>query len=238
MGKLIDLTGQKFGRWTVIKRGQDKGKRVFWTCQCECGSIKDVPSISLRKGESKSCGCLNNELCAQLGRSKFKDLKGKRFGRLVVLEESKERSLQGNIMWICQCDCGEVVTIRSTSLISGNTKSCGKCCHISHGEQKIIQLLQDNNINFEYQKTFESCRFPETNILAKFDFFIDNRYLLEYDGEQHFIDKISIFREPLETIQKRDEFKNNWCKENNIPLIRIPYTKLKDLSFKDIWILS
>lgn len=236
MGKLIDLTGQKFGRWTVIKRAPNRGNRTFWTCQCQCGNIKDVASIVLRKGESQSCGCLNNELCAELGRSKIKDIKGKRFGRLVVIEKSEHRSPQGNVMWTCQCDCGEIVTIRSTSLISGNTKSCGKCCHVSHGEQKIINLLQSNNINFEYQKTFDSCRFPTSNLLAKFDFYIDNRYLLEYDGEQHFIDKINIFKDPLEKVQQRDQFKNNWCKENNIPLIRIPYTKLETLVFDDIWI--
>lgn len=55
---------------------------------------------------------------------KHLDLTGKRFGRLVVLEESvigeKERS-----HWICQCDCGKIITVRGTALTSGNTKSCG-----------------------------------------------------------------------------------------------------------------
>lgn len=236
LGKLIDLTGQRFGRWVVIQRAPNKGNRTFWTCKCDCGNIKDVPSISLRKGESKSCGCFNNELCAELGRSKKKDIKGQRFGRLIVLQESKTRSPQGGMMWLCQCDCGRTTIVRSSSLISGDTKSCGKCSHISYGEQIIMNILKDNNIQFEYQKTFESCRFPNTNQLARFDFYIDNRYLLEYDGEQHFKDKTSIFRDSLEIVQNRDKFKNEWCKQNNIPLIRIPYTQLKKLSFEDIWL--
>lgn len=64
--KLIDLTGQRFGRLTVMKLDhfEMKGvhKRPYWLCQCDCGNIKIITSNSLRKGLTKSCGCLQQEV--------------------------------------------------------------------------------------------------------------------------------------------------------------------------------
>ena len=63
MPRFIDLTGKKFGRWTVIKRSfPNKGEQPVWLCKCDCGKEKIVMGNSLRKGDSKSCGCLSNEL--------------------------------------------------------------------------------------------------------------------------------------------------------------------------------
>lgn len=53
---LIDLTGQKFGRWTVLYRSKEKRNgQIYWTCQCECGNTCSVSSQSLRKGGSRGC---------------------------------------------------------------------------------------------------------------------------------------------------------------------------------------
>lgn len=62
MSKFIDLTGQKFGRLTVIERAENKGKHTVWKCKCECGNIIDVYSTHLNQGKSTSCGCLRVEL--------------------------------------------------------------------------------------------------------------------------------------------------------------------------------
>lgn len=59
----IDLTGQRFGRWTVLKRGEnyvsldESGQHAQWVCRCDCGTVRLVASASLRRGLSKSCGC-------------------------------------------------------------------------------------------------------------------------------------------------------------------------------------
>lgn len=63
MGKLIDLTGKRFGRLTVIERDYDPKKTkhkkyVYWKCVCDCGNKKSVGSQALRSGRTKSCGCL------------------------------------------------------------------------------------------------------------------------------------------------------------------------------------
>ena len=64
-----------------------------------------------------------------------------------------------------------------------------------------------------------------------FDFYVNNEYLIEYDGEQHF-DKNSFFN--YEYTHIHDKIKSKWCKDNNIPLIRIPYTKYNDLCLEDL----
>ena len=58
-----DLTGQKFGKLTVIKMSEERGNRnqIKWICKCECGNIHIVTGESLRAGKSKSCGCLKHE---------------------------------------------------------------------------------------------------------------------------------------------------------------------------------
>lgn len=59
MGKRIDLTGQVFGRLTVIgDAGRSKYGAVMWECLCECGNKRRVLSSSLIRGKVKSCGCL------------------------------------------------------------------------------------------------------------------------------------------------------------------------------------
>lgn len=62
MGKLIDLTGQRFGRLTVLERAWSRKGQLFWRCKCDCGRICDVQGSSLRNGRTKSCGCLHDEL--------------------------------------------------------------------------------------------------------------------------------------------------------------------------------
>ncbi len=61
----------------------------------------------------------------------FKDLTGKTFGRLTVIERTKE-SKNGRRRWICQCECGNITEVKAQSLRDGHTKSCG-CLHKKHG---------------------------------------------------------------------------------------------------------
>lgn len=64
--KAIDLTGKTFGRWTVLKRAENRGNHVYWICKCECGSERPVTSDRLRRNISKSCGCWQKEKAKQL----------------------------------------------------------------------------------------------------------------------------------------------------------------------------
>ena len=64
MGAFVDLTGQKFGRLTVLQcAGRDNVGRALWQCRCQCdGRVVIVASYSLRSGNSRSCGCLMREV--------------------------------------------------------------------------------------------------------------------------------------------------------------------------------
>jgi hypothetical protein len=58
MGKVIDLTGKRFGMFVVIKRVENnKWGQTKWNCLCDCGNIKSVQSSALIHGKSLSCGC-------------------------------------------------------------------------------------------------------------------------------------------------------------------------------------
>lgn len=56
MGRLVNITGQRFGRLVVLERSHSLGS-VSWKCQCDCGNVRVVDSQNLRRGASKSCGC-------------------------------------------------------------------------------------------------------------------------------------------------------------------------------------
>lgn len=62
MGRLIDLTGQRFGRLTVVSRAEnDKNKTPRWRCLCDCGKETVVLGHLLRNGNTRSCGCFGRE---------------------------------------------------------------------------------------------------------------------------------------------------------------------------------
>lgn len=54
-----------------------------------------------------------------------KDIAGQRFGRLIAVKRTEQRSAQGNFLWACACDCGNEALVPTAYLIAGNTKSCG-----------------------------------------------------------------------------------------------------------------
>jgi hypothetical protein len=64
--KRIELDGQTFGRWTVVDRAANDARgRTIWLCRCECGVEKSVDGYTLRKGLSRSCGCLSEEMAVE-----------------------------------------------------------------------------------------------------------------------------------------------------------------------------
>lgn len=156
------------------------------------------------------------------------DICGQVFGKWTVLYKTDKRNTGGVIYWHCKCECGTEKDVLGTSLRSGRSLSCGLHSNISKGNVKIADILDAANISYQIQKKFATCKDIKE---LPFDFFINNEYLIEYDGEQHF-KKDSIF--DYEYTHKHDLLKSQWCKKNNIPLIRIPYTHYKDLKLEDL----
>ena len=115
-----------------------------------------------------------------------KDLTGQRFGYLLVLGDSGERTAKGEVKQICQCICGNIIKVRGSSLTSGNTTSCG-CRTESKGEEKVRLILDQLELNFEQEKIFNDCINPKTNAKLRFDFYLPSYNIcIEYDGKQHF----------------------------------------------------
>lgn len=74
IGRFIDLTGQIFGRLKVLYYLEERNsnKKIIWVCECDCGVSIEVVGGSLRKGETKSCGCLKIEKAKKHGLTKTK----------------------------------------------------------------------------------------------------------------------------------------------------------------------
>lgn len=125
MSKFIDLTGQRFGRLTVIKRVENnKYGGARWLCQCICGNEITAARGDLINGDTKSCGCLLSDYGKKLGAKRLIDLTGQKFGRLTVIERNGSDS-DGHARWLCKCDCGNETTVTANQLKDGSTKSCG-----------------------------------------------------------------------------------------------------------------
>lgn len=118
MPAFIDLTGQKFGLLTVVKRAENV-KGVQWVCKCDCGNTTIVRSYALKSGATKSCGCLRH-----IQYRKSPKLVGKRFGRLKVIRRNGS-SKHKRALWLCRCDCGNEITVIGNSLTVGRVNSCG-----------------------------------------------------------------------------------------------------------------
>ena len=185
-----DMTGQNFKTITVLRRASKEEvpwkshETPYWV---KCNSCNR--EWIARKGDLFR-GCLFCEHPNGGGRGNYNhEMIGKRFGFLVVNNIDRERSRQtGCTYWICDCDCGNTVSVRGSHLLGqhhSHTISCG-CYSKSAGELKIEQILTEYNVNFEEQFTI-----PNFSLYSKFDFaiFDDNNdliKLIEYDGEQHF----------------------------------------------------
>ena len=225
----IDLIGQKYGKLTILERVENIGYgQVSWLCQCDCGNKTIVTSNALRSGNTKSCGCLNYKA--------KNDLIKQRFGMLTVIcqvPKPKGYKTKGSY-WKCRCDCGNITIRSATYLQSGKALSCGCIKKGSQGEEKIQQLLQNNKLKYIKEYHFKDCKGTKGYTLP-FDFYINNVYLIEYDGIQHF--------EPIDFMGGEDRFneqiqydkiKNEYCKSHNIPLIRIPYWHYDNLCIEDL----
>lgn len=235
--KAENLLGRQFGRLKVIDRVIDENDHVMWKCQCDCSNEIIVRPDSLTSGHTKSCGCLQKEIVSQNNKI---NLIGQKFGKLIVVAESPRRQNDGGFYWYCDCDCGtKHHEVSGHHLRLGNIQSCG--CIRSRGEEKIANILNENSILFEREYIIKDLVLS-TGGHPRFDFAILDsdrkvQYFIEFHGEQHYLARGTIFtEEKVATIQIRDKEKEEYCKQNNIPLVIIPYTKFNDLCLEDLLI--
>lgn len=157
----------------------------------------------------------------------MKDITGMRFGKLVAVEQIKT---DYGYKWRCKCDCGgeKISTVRA--LFSGKSMSCG--CLTSISELKMFEILTNNGYDFKKEYKFPDCKDKRC---LPFDFAIFKNdkllCLIELQGQQHYYPftfnneshetKVKNFEDRV----KKDKIKEAYCKEHNIPLLTIKYTK-------------
>jgi len=208
-----NIINKKFNHLTVIEKTRNKqSKKLLYKCKCDCGNNKDVfvTRTDLKSGAIKSCGC-----------TRFKGKVGEVINNREILDINQDQHAQHHY-YTCKCLlCGRVYQALYQTL--QKTISCG--CQKSIGEFNIIKILKNNNINFikEYQ-------FKEYNYRFDFALLNNNKQiirLVEFDGEQHYEEGIRNSGwntyEKYELTYQNDIIKNKIAKENNIPLVRIPY---------------
>ena len=219
-----NLAGTTKGVWKIIERAPSReGRRdAYWKCQCTiCGKEFESNTANINRRDHAYCDHQGNSLGGRIPSLSV----GMIFGNLTVKEYLGDRQ------WKCQCTCGRFTTKRTDLLTTGKVYVCPICSGVSKGEAKLYDLLTNMDIDFEQQKTFDTCRFKDTNALAKFDFFLsDLNILIEYNGEQHYGYHVSNGKpgwnneENFKATQERDRQKIEWCKKNDFPLLIIPYT--------------
>ena len=230
--------GNKYGRLTVIAESSErKFGSVCWICQCDCGNQIVAPGDELRNGSIKSCGCLNRDRNRE---THYIDRTNQIYNKLTTLEidEEKTRAHNHGIYWKCLCECGNYTSVLGTNLQNGSTKSCG-CIKSSYGEELIEKILKENHIIYQKEYTLPGL-YGDNKVSLRFDFaiFDDNNNLLqliEYDGEQHFKSVPNWGgQEGLKQRQYNDEKKNQYCIQNNIKLVRIPFYLLNQITLETL----
>ena len=130
--KSKDLSGKRFGKLTVLKKAEQKGKKgVLWECLCDCGNKCLKPAGELTSGFAKSCGCVWRTSTV---------VAGQKYGRLTAIEPTEKRSSTRAVYWHCVCDCGKEIDVEARNLVSGHTTSCG-CWFRQSNAEKIQTVL-------------------------------------------------------------------------------------------------
>ena len=190
---------------------------------------------------TRSCGCKQKTQFVNANTTGviYEDLTGQILNDWKLVQKTFMKDIHnGSFLYVCESiihpECFEVLSIRhlkdgycaqakfaNKKYLDIQHKIKEVRPRMSKNEEKILNLLKDAKIHGCMQSTFEKCK---AYSLLPFDFFIEGKYIIEYDGRQHF-HPIEIWggEEGLAITRAYDLIKNKYCFENIIPLIRIPY---------------
>lgn len=123
--------------------------------------------------------------------------------------------------------CGNVFNTSLVLFTQHGGQVCNKCkSSESIGEMRIRTYLEEKGLKFIQEHWFRDCRDIKP---LPFDFYVPERNMvIEFDGRQHFEDT-GYFSYGIEKTQEHDKIKNQYCKDNGIDLIRIPYTQINHI---------
>lgn len=225
------IVGQTFEKSNLLVLELDldphfQSHETAYKCKCtKCGDVKTYRKSNIINGP----GCHKCE--GYLGGRGYREWEvGQKFGYIEILNSGTKT---GYVLGKCVCG-----TVREFALghLKGQghsrTISCG-CKQQSAGELKIATLLEENGVNFKTQYGIDDFSVHSLFDFAIFDDDGNLIKLIEFDGEQHF-KPVERFggEEKFLIQQERDARKNKYCKDNNIPLLRIPYWDYQRIDMK------
>lgn len=224
----LKLIGQRFGYLIVEKQLPSKNWKTRWLCKCDCGEYCEKNGTDLVSGNVVSCGCERRKQLSIIGKKTFHDLTGQKKGLLTVIKRIEDKTYNNKpyVNYLCECECGKEIEVTASALSAGQI-SCG-CLKRSRGEYQIFTFLKENG--YDFQEQYKIVLDSGKN--RYFDFALINNEnvigLIEFDGQQHF-EEVAIFNKNLANNQERDQQKNQWSIDNNIPLLRISYKDYKNI---------
>jgi hypothetical protein len=190
MGRLVDLTGQKIGGWTVLQRVEGK-KNAKFLCRCECGAEKIVGGQYLRERESPRC-----KKCYLTGR--LIDVTGQKFGKWTVLKQTVIDEHNG-AKFLCRCECGTEREVIGRNLRNGRSTACSSCATSKHGMYK-------SSIYMTYTTMKQRCYNPNATSYEDYGgrgIYICERWLGE-NGFENFLADMGEKPDPTYSIDRID----------------------------------
>jgi very-short-patch-repair endonuclease len=220
--EFIDKFGYECELVSKYKNGKTKIKVKCKTC----GNIKEIRPDHLLHSKCGCSFCANKKRGVDSRKSHDNFVNGV-FNKFGDKYEVIGQYVKANVKIDIKCNvCNNIWKITPYSLLDGH--GCPNCKQ-SKGEVIIKQYLDNNNINYNQQYVFKGC---VNKYVLHFDFYLpDYNTCIECDGRQHF-KAIDYFggEDGLKYMKNNDDIKNNYCKDNNIKIIRIPYTQINKIN--------
>lgn len=217
--RLFNIYGNQF---EVLSEYKNNETKIKLKCN-HCGNIIEKKPVKMTGSSREGCYICSGKF--KKTTEYFKNELNDKFpGEFEVLEEYKNARTPIKIK---RNKCGHVHNISPDNLLRG--KGCPKCgIKQSKYMNTVEDYLTEKNIKYVKEKVFDDCR----NIRPlPFDYYIEDlNVCIEVDGEFHY-ETNSVYSNDIESyhlIHKRDSIKNEYCKNNNIKLIRLPYYEFKN----------
>src|SRR5690625_646901 len=144
-----NLSGKIFSELTVIGESEERLRNErTWKCLCSCGNETLATTKDLTQKRKKSCGCLRRK-----SPPNTVNIQGNIYGKLTVIKRDGHLKSTQEAKWLCECECGNTVSVLGSSLRNGRTKSCG-CL------MPVEKQIKDVHRHYEENLTIEGVRVP------------------------------------------------------------------------------
>lgn len=187
-----------------------------------CGKIFITSLASLENGDGacNKCAIIKSSNVKMLPQKRVKEIIESVNGNLWLNPDEYVNNHTNNLRILCgSCNKNEFTTTLGNYVYHPKNR-CDICTKQTSKGESLIQLILDKyNIRYFTEYKFKDCKNKRE---LPFDFYLpDYNYCIEFDGEYHF--HVVIDEETLKNTQYRDRIKNQYCEDNSIGLIRIPY---------------